>query len=282
MKKGIIRAASVLCAVLFAAAFAGCSIGGRKPGSGEGEIIRPGADPTRAPSASHAPAPEKTVYLAHADLDSDGEQETIELDTAALIKNGSAAPVVVTADGKELPLDTMTLSGEGAISYAIADIGGQDTLFEYAPVLSEGSLTIAYKLIRLKDGALEVTEEAGTVITSGEGFDAASAASVTARVNEIWEKSFLLFSTDKEVVMRDGLREASGAEASMRLNLKDKDIVICDLSRNAASDERENVVVLHSKLTYTESFSSLFGSEEGFEKVKGDLPALIEFIKALG
>ena len=149
------------------------------------------------------------LFTYFIDIDHDGEAEEFTVDLEALGTEGHASPFI-TKNGEEIiRLDEFGTSHAGMVSYAHTELDGSDYILRYAPYLGGGTFSIGYELLELRNGELSVKEQDSFRIdnTGNEGMETAAerGAALIERVNELWNSSKLMISTDSFTLMRSGL-----------------------------------------------------------------------------
>lgn len=141
-----------------------------------------------------------------ADLTHDGKPETIRFDIKSLQQAGVAEITVSDSNGKLLFSKALSTSHAGWDTFALCHAGDGAYLLEYNPYFAQGMGAYSYQLFSLSDsGKVLVKEEDNVEFSAGMPYtapdnDVEKLVSFTDTVNDYWEKSVLLVTTDQSVL----------------------------------------------------------------------------------
>ena len=151
------------------------------------------------------------------DLDGDGRDERLTIEETRLDNSADASPVrLYDADGALL--EELGYAGQahaGWATYALAERDDRTYLLQYEPTMYQGEAAYRYRLMELRGGRLEEQTSAEVSFSANPGAenDLAAVAEFQRRTNDVWQRSRLLFTTDREVLAH--LYDAnSGADVS--------------------------------------------------------------------
>ena len=151
------------------------------------------------------------------DLDGDGRDERLTINETRLVNSADASPVrLYDADGALL--EELGYAGQahtGWATYALTELDSGTYLMSYEPTMFQGEAAYRYRLMELRGGRLEeqTTAEVSFSANPGAENDLAAVAEFQRRTNDVWQRSRLLFTTDREVLAH--LYDAnSGADVS--------------------------------------------------------------------
>ena len=138
------------------------------------------------------------------DLDGDGRDERLTINETRLSNSADASPVrLYDADGALLEeLGYAGQSHAGWATYALVDLDSGTYLMSYEPTMFQGEAAYRYRLMELRGGRLEeqTTAEVSFSANPGAENDLAAVAEFQRRTNDVWQRSRLLFTTDREVL----------------------------------------------------------------------------------
>ena len=151
------------------------------------------------------------------DLDGDGRDERLTIEETRLDNSADASPVrLYDADGALL--EELGYAGQahaGWATYALVNLDSGTYLMSYEPTMYQGEAAYRYRLMELRGGRLEEQTSAEVSFSANPGAenDLAAVAEFQRRTNDVWQRSRLLFTTDREVLAH--LYDAnSGADVS--------------------------------------------------------------------
>ena len=138
------------------------------------------------------------------DLDGDGRSERLTIEESRLANSADASPVrLYDADGALLAeLGDAGQSHVGWATYALADLDSGTYLMSYMPTMFQGEAYYSYSLLTVSEGQLvsRTPAEVSFGANPGAENDLSAMAEFQQRANDIWQRSRLLFTTDREVL----------------------------------------------------------------------------------
>ena len=222
------------------------------------------------------------IFEAGLDLDRDGNDELFKLDIKSLVEEGSTVPYIETSRGViPFPGEISTFHASYK-TYAFTEMDGSRFILEYSPYVGGGSFSAAYRLYTFRDDVLTVEEEGGfsLLVNDGSSFDVDKAVKEVERINEIWEASVLLVSTDRDFVMRSGLCFENDGQS---IKVAEPVLIYSGYTPSKAKYDPQIVYAAEQRLSYKETCSALslmFGDLEGFDTAS-DVYELLTFVKTV-
>lgn len=139
-----------------------------------------------------------------ADLDGDGTAERIVLETETLLPGGETRLRIETAEGMMIDSVVVGLPHAGWNTAALADLDSGTYLLFYHPTMYQGEADYVFSLASVWSGALvtEMTQQVAFSANPGRAAenDLAAMRTFQEQANALWQRSRLLFTTDREVL----------------------------------------------------------------------------------
>lgn len=158
-----------------------------------------------------------TIFLA--DLNHDGMQEPIVINTSLWEQEGIALLAVYQDDGTVLYSADLSAPHAGWDNYFLCHRDGEDYLLQYTPYMGQGYATYSWQLLQFdKNGQPEVVEEDSvefTINAEQYQFDVQAIYAYCLRLDALLQQSMLLVSTE------NGALQYSTADKAVTLSAED-------------------------------------------------------------
>ena len=156
------------------------------------------------------------TYRWQLDIDGDGETDFLTFDANALCESGLAQPVLKLADGTELTLPAISTSRAAQASYAITELDGHEYVLYYQANWYNGAFEDYFTLYAVENGELKAVrngliEFAASSARPVPPVDTEKILAFVNDINELWQHSRLVFTTDTQILGKSLYGRSNGA-----------------------------------------------------------------------